>query len=344
MAVNSEILNGIVNQQAAYKSIFGTPGKAILNPEQAGKFLRTVTEESVVLKEANVFGMKSHTKNLDRISIEGRVLHSGYTSGGVTRALSDAEKATVTNFQNQLVAKKLKTQAIIEDDELEDNIEGKGFINTLLDEIGLKVSYDQEVWALYANSDLITYAEDNLLNTTKGWLAKAHYQLYGKESASGAGDEHFDIYDGETSITNVEALFDKLIESLPKKYIRNRQQMRFYVPYEIEKAYRDTLKARGTPLGDSTITGYQPLAYENIPIVQVPGLDDETAATLNGGKAATLQVPSNMQCGIWRQISMEPDRNAQLEQTEYVLTMRGDVHYNNQYMAATAWYNTPKPV
>lgn len=119
--------------------------------------------------------------------------------------------------------------------------------------------------------------------------------------------------------------------------------MRFYVPYEIEKAYRDTLKDRGTPLGDSTIQGFQQLAYENIPVVQVPGLDDETANTLNGGPAATLQNPSNMQCGIWRQIAMEPQRWAAKELTEYILTMRGDVHYNNEFMAVTARYNTAKP-
>lgn len=342
MASNIQTLNDLVNNGVANKGMFSNYNKAILNPEQAGKFLRTVTDEQVVLKEANVFTMKSHTKNLDRVAIEGRILHSGYDASGVTRALSDEEKAKITNFQNQLIAKKLKTQTIIEDDELEDNLEGKAFINTLLDEIGQHVSYDQEVWALWANS-AITFVQDDLLHTTDGWLKKAGYQLYGKETSSGAKDYDFNVYDSNNEIADVEALFDALIAEIPKKYIKNRPQLRFYVTYEIEKAYRDLLKSRGTSLGDTTIQGFQQLSFENIPVVPVPALDDEAAQTLNGGKAAMLTNPANMECGIWRQISIEPQRYATTESTEYVLTMRGDVNYDNQYMAATAWYNKANP-
>lgn len=343
MATNTQTLDALVNGGVANKSIFSQYNKAILNPEQAGKFLRTATEDQVVLKEASVFTMKSHTKNLDRVEIAGRVLTSGYDDSGVTRELTDEEKATVTNFQNQLVAKKLKTQVIIEDDELEDNLEGKAFTNTLLDMLGQKVGYDMEVWAMHADAANISYVQDKLLHTTTGWLKGAGYQLYGKESTSGADDEDFNIYAEDGSISDPEALFDALIAAMPKKYIKNRTQMRFYVPYEIEKAYRDLLKQRGTALGDATIQGYSQLAYEDIPVVKADSLDDTTANTLHGSPAATLQNPANMQCGIWRQIAIEPDRNAKLEQTEYVLTMRGDVDYNNQFMAATAWYNKAKP-
>lgn len=334
MAVNAGILNNIVNQQAAYKSVFGTPGKAILNPEQAGKFLRTATEQQSILKEANVFTMRSHTKNLDRVEIEGRVLTSGYDIDGNTRALTDAEKTTVTNFQNQLVAKKLKTQAVIEDDELEDNLEGKAFANSLIELQGEKIGYDMEVWGVWANKLGITYAEDKLLNSTEGWLSKAGNKIYG--TAGDGGDAHFDPADPES-------LFKALIAATPKKYIRNRSMMRFQVPFEIEDAYRDILADRGTNLGDSTTTGYTQLAYRNIPIVNPDSLDDTAAEALWGTKAAMLNDPNNLQCGIWRQIGMEPDRNAQLEQTEYVTTMRGDVHYTNQFAGAAAFFDLERP-
>lgn len=331
MAVQSQSLNNVVNQAAAYKSVFGTPGKAMLNPEQAGRFLRTATEEQLILKDASVFTMKSHTKNLDRVDIEGRVLTSGYDANGVTRALADGEKVSISNFQNQLVAKKLKTQAIIEDDELEDNLEGKAFANTLIDLTGQKIGYDSEVWGVWANPTEITYAEDKLLNSTHGWLSKSGNKIYGE-----GDDADFDPADPE-------ALFKALIEATPKKYIRNRSQMRFYVPYEIEDAYRDILADRGTNLGDQTTTGYAQLAYRNIPVVNPDSLDDDAAIALWGTRAAMLADPKNLNMGIWRQLFMEPDRNAQLEQTEYVFTMRGDVHYTNQYAGATAFLDMENP-
>lgn len=330
---NASILNDITNQGAAFKSVFGTPSKAILNPEQAGRFLRTVTEQQSILKEASVFTMKSHTKNLDRIELDGRVLTSGYDESGKTRALTDDEKVKISNFQNQLVAKKLKTQAVIEDDELEDNLEGKAFANTLIDVTGEKISYDQEVWAVWADPTQITYAEDKLLNTTGGWLQKAGNKIYGK---AGTHDADFDPADPE-------ALFKAMIKALPKKYLRNRSMMRFYVPFEIEDAYRDIIADRGTNLGDSTTQGYNQLAYRNIPIVNPDSLNDTAAQTLWGTRAAMLQDPTNLQMGIWRQISMEPDRNAQLEQTDYVVTMRGDVHYINQYAGVAAFLDAAKP-
>ncbi len=119
--------------------------------------------------------------------------------------------------------------------------------------------------------------------------------------------------------------------------------MRFYVPFEIEDAYRDILADRGTALGDTTTTGYNGLAYRNIPVVNPDSLDDTVAEDLWDTKAAMLQDPNNLQCGIWRQISMEPDRNAQLEQTEYVTTMRGDVHYTNQFAGVAAFFGIGKP-
>ncbi len=331
MAVNSQALNNIVNQEAAYKSVFGTPAKAMLNPEQAGKFIRTATEQQLILKEANVFGMKSHTKNLDRVEIEGRVLTSGYDIDGKTRALDDDEKVKLTNFQNQLVVKKLKTQAVIEDDELEDNLEGKALMNSILDMTAEKIGYDKEVWAVWGNPEEIDYAEDKLLNTTEGWLSKAGHKIYGD-----GAEPDFDPDDPES-------LFKALIAATPKKYIRNRSQMRFYVPFEIEDAYRDILADRGTNLGDNTTTGYAPLAYRNIPVVNPDSFDDDLAVGLWGTRAAMLADPKNLNMGIWRQIFIEPDRNPQLEQTEYVITMRGDVHYTNQFIGASAFLDMENP-
>lgn len=335
MASNVQALNDIVANKASALAI-QTFNKAILNPEQAGKFLREITDDQPVLREASVITMKSHTKNLDRVTLDGRVLHSGYDDAGATRELTDEEKVKIKTWQNQLVAQKLKTQAEIEDDELEDNLEGKAFINTLLELIGEQVGSDMEVWALFADSENILYSEDDLLSTTQGWIPKAGNKVYKGDIETYAAAQ-------ELESSSIETIFDAMIDATPKKFIKNRNMMRFYVPYAYEKAYRDELKGRGTALGDATIQGYQQLVYEGIPIVHVPSMDDEVVQTLYGTPTPLLTTPANMIAGIWRQIGMEPDRHAAKELTEYVMTMRGDVHYINEFMATAAFPLVEEP-
>lgn len=326
MAVQTQALQDIIANKASALAV-QTFDKAILNPEQAGRFLREVTDDQVILREASVMTMKSHTKNLDRVTMDGRVLHSGYDAEGLTRELTDDEKVKIKTWQNQLVAQKLKTQAEIEDDELEDNLEGKAFINTLLDLISEQIGSDMEVWAIGADKDNIGFADDDLLSTTTGWIHRSAYKLY----------------DIDVADVGVEALFDAMIAAMPKKFLKNRTKMRFYVPYEYEKLWRDELKSRGTSLGDTVTTGYQQLAYENIPVVHVPSMDDEVLKNLTGSLAPMLSDPSNLAMGIWRQIGMEPERHAAQEMTEYVTTMRGDVNLINEFANVTAFPEMEEP-
>ena len=325
---NEQTLKQIVNKGGVSASSVALFNKAILNPEQAGRFLREVTEDQPVLKEASVITMKSHTKNLDRVAVDGRVLHSGYDAEtGLTRVLEDGEKVKIATKQNQLLAQKLKTQAIIEDDDLEDGLEGKEWTNTLMSLIGEQVGSDQEVWGLGADAANITAVEDDLLHTATGWLPKA-------------GNK---VYDIDVSNDGIEALFDAMIAATPKKFIKNRNMMRFYVPYDYEKLYRDELKSRGTPLGDTTIQGFNQLTYENIPVVHVPSLDDEKLKTLYATPLSLLSLPANMVMGIYRQIGIEPERHAAKEETEYILTMRADVNYLNEMMATASFAELSQP-
>lgn len=327
--MNTNALNEITANKAGASALaVQTFNKGILNPEQAGRFIREITNEQVVLREASIITMKSHTKNLDRVTVDGRVLHAGYDVDGNTRVLSDSEKAKIKTWQNQLVVAKLKTQAEIEDDELEDNLEGKAFIDTLLDLVAGQIGEDKEVWALGANKGVISYAEDDLLSTTTGWLHRPATKVYNKPLES----------------EGIEAIFDAMLAAIPKKFIKNRNNMRLYVPYEYEKAWRDELKSRGTPLGDSVTTGYAQLAYENIPVVHVPSLDDTVLQTLTGSPALMLTDPANLVMGIWRQIGIEPERHAAEEKTEYVITMRGDTNLINEFASVSCFPEMEAPV
>jgi hypothetical protein len=327
MSVAHQALNDLISNKASALAV-QTFNKAILNPEQAGRFIREITRDQVILAEASVMTMKSHTKNLDRVTLDGRVLHSGWDSDGMTRELDADEKVKFRTWQNQLVATKLKTQAVIEDDELDDNTEGKAFVNTLLDLTGEGISDDTEAWGLGANSDEITPEDDDLLATTKGWLHRSAYNVYDME-----------IDDGE----DVEALFKAMLALIPKKFLGNRNKFRFGVPFEYEDLYRDLLASRGTALGDETIQGFRPLTYRGIPVKHVPSLDDTPLQELTGSPASMLYTPSNLVMGIYKEIFMEPDRHPAKEETEWVITTKGDVNLINEFMNVSAFPELEEP-
>jgi hypothetical protein len=189
---------------------------------------------------------------------------------------------------------------------------------------------------MYANKGVISFAQDDLLSTTKGWIPKAGNKVY-----KGDIESYADAHDLEAD--SPETIFDTMIDATPKKFLQNRNMWRLYTPYEYEKKFRDELKGRGTPLGDNLVTAYPQLAHENIPVSHVPSMDDTTVQTLYGTKSLLFTNPANMVMGIWRQIGMEPQRWAAKEMTEYVVTMRGDVQYINEFMATAAFPDIEEP-
>lgn len=334
MAVNSKILNEITNpaEKAAFKNMRPdmATGKALLNPEQLGYFLKEATLDNTLLADADFTLMKSFKKQLNRTGINGRVLTNGYKANGDTD--DEIAAADVDFGANELDAKKLKAMCEISDDEKEDNMTGEQFEQTLLGMMGERIGEDLEYWAVYGDTT-IARADDALLNTTDGWLKKCVNKL--ESTGIDANDGAYDINDGP------EAMFDAMIKALPARFRKNRSQLKFYVPFEVEDAYRNVLIARGTTLGDSAQTGFAPLTFKGIPVVHCATLDDETGRTLSGDVAhSILSNPKNLAYGIWRNLSIEPERKPGEELTKYWFRMRGDVDYYFRNGAVTAQITT----
>lgn len=319
---NTTILNNIVNpqEQAVFKGMYTdmNTGKALLNPEQLGQFLRYASINNTILSQADFKLMNSFKKQLTRVGINGRVLESGYRSTGETNP--DITAADVDFGVNELDAKKLKALCQITDDEKEDNLEQSQFEQTLLSMMGERVGEDLEFWALFADSTL-NASTQKLLSTTDGWIKTCtnHIQSKGQKTAT-SGTADFDLTTG-----GVEAMFDAMIYKLPLRFRQQRNNLVFYVPYEVEDAYRNTLKGRGTALGDNSQTGFNNLAYKGIPITYCPTLDAEDGRNIDNTATCMLTNPKNLAWGVWKNLSVEPERIPKDETTKYWYRIRGDV-------------------
>ena len=317
---NEATLNQLVNEQekAVFKSMKTDmeTGKALLNVEQLGYFLREATLENTILRDADFKLMKSFKKHLNRTGINGRVLTNGYDVDGETDPNIPA--ADVDFGANELDVKKLKAMCEIQDEEKEDNMTQAQFEQTLLQMMGERIGEDLEYWALFADTD-VSRSDDPLLNTNDGWLKKCANTIQSTTIAPSNGK--FDVNDGP------EAMFDAMIKALPPRFRKNRRQLKFYVPFEVEDAYRNILINRGTGLGDSAQIGFNALSYKGIPIEHCSTLDDEDGRGIDSKVSSMLTNPKNLAYGIWKNLSVEPERIAKNELTRYWFRIRGDVDY-----------------
>ncbi len=325
MMTNEQMLN---KMDQAFKAItVGDLNEGVLVAEKFDRFIRSMQHRTVILNEARFMEMDSHIVDIDRIGFVGRIITEGVKDDESTVGSESHKKPTVKT--NQLIAKELRAITGLKDRALRRNIERGNFENTLIDLFGEAAGRDMEEWAILAATDNVTgdisgfsdySGDDAILGLTDGWVARADNVIYGDT--------------GNVSKDNPEEIFDGLLAALPKQYLQDRSEWRFYCPWDIENAYRNQLRARGTDLGDRATTDAITLTYKGIPVIYVPMLDRAESPSDGWGDVVMLQHPDNMVWGVFYEVFIERDRDAKNRQTDFVLTFEGDADYEDEEAAA----------
>lgn len=325
---NEEILARL---DGAFKSItVESLGDSVLAPEKFNQFIKAMQHRTTILPEARFISMQSQITEIDRVGFVGRILTAGNKVVDEVESqhvLSEEEFAKPQFATNKLVAKEMQAVTGIRDKALRRNIEQGGFENTLVTLFGEAAGRDLEEWAIFADTD-IAYATDSILWLTNGWVKKAKNKVYGKGTGAQI-DPSADDYP--------EQVLDALLKALPKQFLVNRSEWRFYVPYEIEDGYRDILKSRGTAIGDRAQTEGGGLYYKGIPVVYTPMLERSS------DRVAMLQHPDNMAWGVFHEVTIEKEREAKARRTDFVLTIEADAHYEDENGAVVALIDQTQP-
>ena len=309
--VNEHILSQIVNEQE--KEVFKSmrtdmnTAKALLNDEQFAQFMRAATISQTMLADASFRRMNSTSQVVSSTKIVGRVLQNGYDSNGNTE--DQLTEATIGFGKAELNAKKLKAKTSILDDDKEDNIEQAQFEQTLLSMMGEAVGVDLEALAVYGDT-----TKTGLFGVTNGWL-------------KGATNHIVQGTDYDVTTKGITDLFNQALYKLPEAY-RQANLMKdlvFYVPFEVYEAYRNFLIDRETGLGDSSLLNADELKYKGIPVKYAPVLDAADGRTSYGKVVGcVLTVPEFLWYGVWKDLSVEPNRVVAEEKTEYFYRIRCD--------------------
>ena len=319
---NEQILSQIVNEQEreVFKSMrtdMNSAG-ALLNPEQFNQFMRAAIINQTILNDASFRKMNAMQQVVSSTKVVGRVLQNGYDSTGATEDQLTAAK--IGFGKAELNSTKLKALTGILDDDKEDNIEQAQFEQTLLTMMGEAVGVDLEALCVFGDDSYTSgspAAKDPLFSTFDGWLTQATNTIESSNQSASTGD--FNI--GTNGITS---MFDAMINEMPVAY-RQANLMKdlvFYVPWEVKDAYHDFLIDRETGLGDSSLLNNTELKYKGIPVKYAPVLDAVDGRTVHGAIPSMLTVPEFLWYGVYKDLSVEPDRIVAQELTNYYYRIR----------------------
>ena len=320
--VNEHILSQIVNENE--REVFKTmrsdmsSAKALLNDEQFNTFMRAATINQSILQDASFRKMNAMNQIVSTTGITGRILQNGYEDADFNTQ-DELTPATLNFGKAELNSTKLKSLTYLYDDDKEDNIEREAFEQTLLSMMGEAVGRDLEAVCVFGNDAYTSGGSaDPLFSTFDGWLEQAKSYQVKSDGAKGAGTKDFDLDDG------IDAMFDAMIGKLPVPYraagLMNR--LAFYVPWEVYDAYQNLLASRVDTLGDVNLTGRPSLTYKNIPVKYAPVLDAADGRTVFGNVPSILTIPEFVWYGVYKDLSVEPNRIVAQEKTEYYYRIR----------------------
>lgn len=304
--------NKVLSKRAdARLSTLATGG--LLNPEQANAFIDLVQDEPTILKQVRVERMNSPQKNIDRMGFKGRLLHKARQdplgNGSENRALTLAERKSVTTSQIQLNTKEFIAEVRIPYEVLEDNIERGGFEAHIMREIARQVSMDLEELAL--NGDT-THPTDTYLQAVDGYLKQMGGNVVDNANAGVSPD-----------------LFDAGLLAMPQKYLRRLTELRHFISTANTIKYRAAVAKRATGYGDSALTQNIPLyaggvAIEAAAMLTAAGETSWGAGDGTSKESGFFTFPKNLIWGIQRQITMEYEKLISEREIKIVVTLRCD--------------------
>lgn len=308
----NKMLNEIDN---AYKSVItiGEVGDSVLQPQYFDSFVREMQKQAKLLDATRYQEMDSQKVNIDRIAFTGRVLEK------VAENAEASDYAEINTKQNQLSAEEVVAVVGLTDQMLRRNIEKEGLEDTIVQLLGEHAGKDLEELGIFA-SDAWTGYHNEAMGSTQwsaidlinGWVRKCENKL----------DSTAPYFSDDTQ--DVSLLFEELLQTLPKQYLVDRGDWRFYTNWKIQNEYINELKDRGTPLGDEMYENNRNVRYKDIPVEYIPMLERFD------NDIVMLQNPDNMVWGVFHEVTLETDRIPKARRTDFVLTFEGDAHYEDE--------------
>lgn len=239
----------------------------LLDPKRQRQFTKYVREYGKMLPMVRFEQLSQSQMTLDKMYIGEPVTHA------VEENDPTAYLAKPATGQIHLQTKKLKSSWNITTESLVENIEQKGFEQTMMEGMTRRISTDIELLAIQGDSTKYAGATDvfgRLLKRQDGWdvlTEKSHILDVG-------------------GATVQKGIFAEMIRMMPQQYLQD-SGLRWFVSKSIAIDWLDLLADRLTGLGDGALNGNSVSPY-GIPMVEVPLLPDNKKVKISTGTTAKV--------------------------------------------------------
>lgn len=282
MTPNSEQLVRLKKAAWGYSDI--NTGGGLMNQAYAKEFVELTIKESVALRDMYVFPTPAQSYKLPELIFGSTVLFPGVSG----QALPAAYHSAPTTSKVEITAKLYKSKVGIPDEILEDNVEEAKLKSRVQGMLAKKIKADWE-WVVFegdtANADPTLAVQDGLFK-----LATSH-----PKDAGGA----------TLSLTILKQAW----KLMPSEFRHRKADMRCWCGANPVEDYGDSQMDRQTMLGDKMIEQWDGPRFKQMPVMDVPRIAEDLGGGSNYSHALICH-PKNATVGVWKNIQMEPERDA----------------------------------
>lgn len=314
MKVQAQEIATIIEQKRKAADPFTTTGliSQATGKELADTFIDLTINESKFLSMIRTHRTNRPAGDITKLTV------SGYVLRGATENSAATETRRPTTSAVSYSTKKLVGAIDLSGEVGEDNIEGEGGRNTIMNSMLAQIANNWEELAIEGDESVVgatDYAA--LVSANDGFNALASL-ANGSHILSAAG--------GKASY----ALLTKMLRQMPTKY-RDKSRLRFFVSADSFQDLVDEQAARVTQDADAVRASGMLSTRVGVPIVEIPLWPQDLAitGTASLGTFILLCDPQNLINVIQRDIRIEWQRQSRKDIDEGTVFMRNDFVIEN---------------
>lgn len=309
---------GLTNEELVAKativaSDLASGGK--LNDAQSNRFIDYVFDESVLPSFARIVRFRNENLDIDKLGIGRRA------AVPKNEAVDPAVRRGVSTSKVTLTPKEIMVPTEIGDNFKDHNIEGESVVQSVLRLFARQLNNDTELMYIHGNTGGLLQTEDELFDNGNSSLVREDSLLKLFDGILLQADAANQVDAGGNALS--ASIFRQALSQMPSKFKRNRTQLKWLAPIELEEMWRERVASRATGMGDKALNGngnLTPFGIEllPVPLMELYPLNVKTEAFTGSGTTISLDF-APIQAGSVVVLS-EADAATGQSRTPYLIT------------------------
>lgn len=293
---------------------------SVMNRQQADRFIDLVIDSSRLLKNIRTRRINHPKGEINKLNLGNIVTEAA--------SISPATTSSPTDSTVKYDTEKARSAFDLVTDFVEDNLEGAGIRNTLLNMFSKRIAVDLELLAIEGDETIVIpgTVEENLLGLNDGFIVLMNAGVPAAQKLDAQGT------------ASSKQLFHDMKRKIPVRFRVSRPDYRWQCgPAVYDKWELDTSN-RATSGGDAALEGNSQRTPFGIPLFEIPLMpEDLTYGTgVTDGSKMWLSPLANLIWFIQRDITIEWDRQPRADAWEVTIHTRSDIQIEDTNMIVLA--------